>query len=72
MAIIFWGSFTGRLISPSWLSGKSNGSTSFKENPSLHSFVFGFLGSNPSPVPHRLMTSPAAGHPLPKGEGGQR
>ena len=31
--------------------------------------VFGFYGSNPSPVPHRLMTTPAAGHPLPKGEG---
>ncbi len=26
-------------------------------------------GSNPSPVPLRLMKTPAAGHPLPKGEG---
>jgi hypothetical protein len=34
--------------------------------------VFGFFGSNPSPGPPRLMTTPAAGHPLPKGEGGQR
>ena len=31
--------------------------------------VFGFFGSNPSPVPPRLMTAPAAGHPLPRGEG---
>jgi hypothetical protein len=34
--------------------------------------VFGFFGSNPSPVPHRLMTTPAVGHPLPKGEGRHR
>jgi hypothetical protein len=27
--------------------------------------------SNPSPVPLRLMTTPAAGHPLPRGEGSQ-
>jgi hypothetical protein len=33
--------------------------------------VFEFFGNNPSPVPHRLMTTPTAGHPLPKGEGGQ-
>src|SRR5208282_1504590 len=26
-------------------------------------------GSDPSPVPLRLMKTPAAGHPLPKGEG---
>jgi hypothetical protein len=26
-------------------------------------------GSNPSPVPLRLMRTPAAGHPLPRGEG---
>ena len=26
-------------------------------------------GSNPSPVPLRLMKAPAAGHPLPRGEG---
>jgi hypothetical protein len=34
--------------------------------------VIEFFGSNPSPVPHRLMSTRAAGHPLPKGEGGQR
>jgi len=34
--------------------------------------VIGIFGSNPSPVPHRLMTTPAAVHPLPKGEGRQR
>jgi hypothetical protein len=34
--------------------------------------VFGFLGSNPSPVTLRLMKTPAARHPLPKGEGDQR
>jgi len=34
--------------------------------------VFGFFGSNPSPVPHRLITTPAAVHPLPNGEGRQR
>ncbi|SPE29503.1 hypothetical protein SBA2_450119 [Acidobacteriia bacterium SbA2] len=43
---------------PVWITSRTEG-------------VRAFFGSNPSPVPHRLMTTPAAGHPLPKGEGGQ-
>jgi len=29
------------------------------------------VGSDPSPGPLRLVKAPAAGHPLPKGEGGK-
>jgi len=51
----------GRLFEselPAWITSRTEG-------------VFAGFGSNPSPVPHRLMTAPAAGHPLPKGEGRQ-
>jgi hypothetical protein len=34
--------------------------------------ILGVQATDPSPVPLRLMKAPAAGHPLPKGEGKNR